>query len=141
MKATFLTAALLILTLTSFAQDWVFVGTDSEDNKWYVKSEYVKKGDYDNSGDNIRIWTKKELKKTTIKKSGKTMSYANVKELQLIVTDCSEKKIKFVTSTVYDSQGKSIDSWTLPDYAQEWVDVVPDSMGEAILNKICELFN
>lgn len=141
MKSTFLTATLLMLALTSFAQDWVYVGADTENNNWYVKSEYVKKGDFDNSEGNIRIWTKKELKKTTIKKSGKNLIYTNVKELLLVVADCGERKIKFITITVYDSQGKLIDSYTSPDYAQEWVDVVPDSMGEAMLNKICELFH
>jgi hypothetical protein len=140
MKSTVLLAILLIVTLSSFAQDWVYVSSGADETKWYVKSEYVKKGDYD-SKDNIRIWTKKELKKTTIKKSGKNVTYTNVQELQLIVADCSERKIKFVSGTVYDSQGKLIDSWSVPDYSQEWADVVPDSMGEAMLDKICELFN
>ena len=129
-----------MIALTSFAQDWVYVGADSDENKWYVKSEYVKKGSLDDSENSFRIWTKKELKKTTIKKNGKTLTYTNVKELQLIVADCEERKIKFVTNTVYDSQGKIIESNTLLDFLQAWVDVVPDSMGEAMLDKICELF-
>ena len=140
MKSIFLTTTIVMIALTSFAQDWVYVGADSDENKWYVKSEYVKKGSLDDSENSFRIWTKKELKKTTIKKNGKTLTYTNVKELQLIVADCEERKIKFVTNTVYDSQGKIIESNTLLDFLQAWVDVVQDSMGEAMLDKICELF-
>lgn len=141
MKSLIIILSLFFFGQTSYCQDWISVGTDSGGNKWYIKSSYVKKEGYGDSGDNIRIWTKKELNKKTIKKNGKSLTYTNVKELQLIVGDCNERKIKFVTTIVYNSQGKLIDSYTLEEYEQEWQDVVPESMGEAILDKICELFN
>jgi len=93
-----------------------------------------------NSG-SIKIWTKKDLKKTTVKKNGKVFAYTNAKELQLIYADCANQRIKLVISTVYNSQGKPVDSWTNGPYEQEWIDVVPDSMGDSLLDKICELFN
>ena len=142
MKTLLLTLTLLFVGHKSFSQDWVYAGADSDGDKWYVKSTFVKKEEnFGGSGESIRIWTKKEINKKTIRKGGKTLTYANVKELQLIIADCSDRKLKFVTTTVYDSKGKVIHSWTLQDYEQEWSDVVPDSMGEAMLNKICELFN
>lgn len=141
MKSVIIILSLFLVGQTSYCQDWVSVGSDADGGKWYIKSTYVKKDGFGNSGDNIRIWTKKELKKTTIKKNGKSLTYTNVKELQLIVADCTDRKIKFVTTTVYNSQGKVIDSYTLEEYEQDWHDVVPDSMGEAMLDKICELFN
>jgi hypothetical protein len=140
MKAFILLISVLFIGHKSIAQDWTYVGSDTEGSKWYVKSSYVSKDGYSNSG-SIKIWTKKELKKTTVRKNGKTLTYTNAKELQLIFADCTDKRIKFVTTTVYNSQGKVVDSWTLEDYEQEWNDVVPDSMGEALLDKICELFN
>lgn len=139
MKAIILLISVLLIGHKSIAQDWVYVGADTEGTKWYVKSSYVSKDGYSNSG--IKIWTKMESKKTTVKKNGKTLTYTNTKELQLIFADCNDRRIKFVTTTVYNSQGKVVDTVTLEDYEQEWKDVVPDSMGEAMLDKICELFN
>jgi hypothetical protein len=141
MKSLIIALFFLFAGHSSFCQEWVYVGADTDGDKWYVKSSYIKKEGFNNPADEIRIWTKKELKKTTIKKNGKSLTYTNAKELQLIVVNCTDKQIKFVTTTVYNSQGKVIDSYTLEEYEQEWVDVVPDSMGEAMLNKICGLFN
>ncbi len=141
MKSLIFAFAFLLIGLTSFCQDWILVGTDTEENKWFVKSSYVKKEGFYEAGDQIKIWIKREMKKTTIKKNGKSLVYTNVKELQLLVADCSDRKIKLISSSTYDSNGKAIHSWTLQDYEQEWIDVVPDSMGEVMLDKICELFN
>lgn len=140
MKAFILIISILFIGNSSFAQDWTFVGADKDGNKWYVKSSYVSKDEYTNNGI-IKIWTKKEILKETIKKNGKSVTYSNVKELQLIFADCTERRIKFVSSVAYSAQGKVLNNWTLEDYEQEWNDVIPDSMGEAMLNKICELFN
>ena len=140
MKAFILFISILFIGNSSFAQDWTFVGADRDGNKWYVKSSYVSKDEFTNN-DIFKIWTKKEVLKETIKKNGKTLTYSNAKELQLIFADCTERRIKFVSSIVYSAQGKVLNNWSLEDYEQEWKDVIPDSMGEAMLNKICELFN
>lgn len=140
MKAFILFISILFIGNSSFAQDWTFVGADRDGNKWYVKSSYVSKDEFTNN-DIFKIWTKKEILKETIKKNGKTLTYSNVKEIQLIFADCTERRIKFVSSIVYSAQGKVLNNWSLEDYEQEWKDVIPDSMGEAMLNKICELFN
>ncbi len=136
MKALIILISVLFIGQKSVCQDWVYAGSDAEGTKYYAKSSYVSK-DYGK----IKIWTKRESKKTTVKKNGKTLTYLNAKELQLIVVDCSEKKIKSITTIVYNAQGKVVDSYTLSDYEQEWIDIVPDSLGEAMLEKICELFN
>lgn len=138
MKTLILLFVTLFLEYNGFAQDWVYIGSDNDENKYYVKSTYVTKDVYEGS---IKLWIKKEMKKVTIKKNGKPINYLNAKELQLFEIDCNEKKIKIVSSIVYNSQGKVVDSWTLRDYEQEWNDIVPDSIGEAISDKTCELFN
>ena len=141
MKAFIILISIFFIGQKGISQDWISVGADNEGDKWYVKSTYVSKNGFGNSQDNIKIWTKQELKKITIKKNGKTLTYTNAKKLQLVVADCSEQKVKFITTTVYNSQGKIIDNYTIADYEQEWKDIVPDSIGESMLNKICELFN
>lgn len=138
MKTFLILFSLLFLGQKSVAQDWILVGSDSDGDKWYIKSSYVSKDDY---GGGIKLWVKKEVKKTTIKKKGQSFTYINAKELQLLVADCSERKLKFVASTLYNSQGKVVNSWTIDDFEQEWRDVVPDSIGEIMLEKICELMN
>ncbi len=138
MKALFILLSALFIGHKGLAQDWVYAGSDNEETKYYVKSTYVSKDNYEGG---IKVWTKKEKKKATVKKNGKTLTYLNAKELQLLVIDCGEKKMKIVSTIVYNSQGKVVDSWTLKDYEQEWDDIVPDSMGEAMLDKTCELFN
>jgi hypothetical protein len=138
MKTFLILFSLLFLGQKSVAQDWILVGSDSDGDKWYIKSSYVSK---DNYGGGIKLWVKKEVKKTTIKKKGQSFTYINAKELQLLVADCSERKLKFVASTLYNSQGKVVNNWTLEDFNQEWLDVVPDSIGEIMLEKICELMN
>lgn len=124
----------------SIAQDWVYIGADRDSSKWFVKSSYVTKDSHINPG-SIKIWTKKESKITTIKKKGKTLTFSDAKELLLIFADCNDRRIKFVSSALYNSSGKVVDSWTLEEYEQEWNDVFPDSIGETMLNRICELFN
>lgn len=141
MKSFVIGLAFILFGKVSLCQDWYYVGVDKDGDKWYVKSSYVKKEDDYGSGENIKIWTKKELKKTTIKRKGKSLTYTNAKELQLILANCSDKRIKVITTTVYNSQGNVIVNYTYEDYEQEWIDIVPDSVGESVLNKICELFN
>lgn len=137
MKALIIALTFLLIGKTSFCQDWIYVGTTQRDTtNWYVKSKFVKK-----EGDQIRIWTKTEIKKKEIIKDGKTSTYTDVIQLVLMVADCKERKSKNVSTTIYDSEGKVIISLTIPDYEQEWIDVVPDTIGETVLDKICELHN
>lgn len=141
MKSIVLTSLFLFFCQFAFCQDWILVTSDKDGDKWYVKDSYVKKEGFSDLDNQFRIWTKREVKKKTIKKAGRSVIYLNVKELQLIVADCNDRKMKVVTTIIYDSQGKVIYNSTLQEYEQEWIDVVPDSIGEAMLDKICKLFN
>lgn len=141
MKSLILSFITVFAGLISYSQDWVLAGSDKEDNNWYVKSSYVKKEESILGDEEIRIWIKKEWKKKTIKKAGKSYTYTNAKELMLVVADCENQRLKFVSSTVYNSEGKVVDNWKRQDFEQEWTDVVPDSVGEGLLKKICELFH
>ncbi len=141
MRKLFIFLFLFLLSLKGISQDWTFVSTDVDGDKWYIKSSYISKRGFENLDNAIRIWTKKELKKKTVKKNGKSLIYANVKELQLIEADCNDKRIKIITTILYNSSGKVIDTRAVAEYEQEWRDTVPESMGEAIIQKICELFN
>lgn len=71
MKSFLLGLTLIFIGKVAACQDWIYVTSDKDGDKWYIKSSYVKKeADY-GSAENIKIWTKKELKKTTIKKRAK----------------------------------------------------------------------
>ena len=57
MKTFLILFSLLFLGQKSVAQDWILVGSDSDGDKWYIKSSYVSK---DNSGGGIKLWVKKQ---------------------------------------------------------------------------------
>jgi hypothetical protein len=141
MKQILIAFLLLFVGQKSFSQDWIFVSTDSEGDKTYVKSKYVKKGDEFGNEDVIKVWLKRESKVTSIYKKGKEVKVYNAKELILREYNCNTRQTKLIMVTTYNSKGSLVDTQKIPDYEQEWQDIVPDSIGEAIIDKVCELFN
>jgi hypothetical protein len=132
---------LTLLSITAKAQDWIFIDSSVNSDIFYVKSTYVtKRQDFENNTI-IKVWTKREAKVATIVKNGKEIKVYNVRILQLKEYNCTQQQTNIISQTVYNSQGKIIDSFQFQDYEQKWNDVVPESIGQAVLDKVCELFN
>jgi len=136
MKALIILVSVLLIGHKGIAQDWVYIGSDRKGSKWYIKSSYVTK-----NYNSIKIWSKQVNKSSTITKNGKKITLNNTYTVDLYEYNCSEQTSKLIGSTTYNSQGRVIKTFKVEEYNQEWDDVVPDSMGELILNKVCELFN
>lgn len=129
---------IILCSQNAFSQDWIYVTTSiSSGNKDYIRSEYVSRTAY-----SIKVWTKSERKVATIynEKAEKITVY-NVEIMSLCEYDCEQRKHRLISSTTYNSNNAVIETFDMPYYRQYWSEVVPDSMGEAKLEKVCELFN
>ena len=138
MKSIYLTI-FLIFSLNTFAQKWEEVAKDKFGNKYFIKSSYVsKRGEYGTDENIIKIWTKQTV--TQIKlKNGKV--YKKAYMVQLTEFDCKNSSTKLYSRTVYSAEGNVIMSDSYSSFENDWEVVVPDTVGEIILNKVCELFS
>lgn len=137
MKYTLIIAFLLISKL-SFSQDWVYVTSDMEGNKIYCKSEYISNSIYFKT---YKIWFKVYYKETEYTKYNTTIKTFNGYKLKLYNISCSNKQMKLISVVTYSKNGELLNSNTIEEYYQKWNDVVPESIGEAQVEKVCELFN
>ena len=53
------------------------------------------------------------------------------------IVSCSQKTLTLKVMVIYDLKNNPIDSIEVPSYAMQPSSVVPDSIGELILNSIC----
>lgn len=112
--------------------DWVVIGSDGQEAKYYVKSEYVKKDE-----EGIKIWTRTIFKKQAVGK----IVYNNLDYKVLMVINCEEKQLKVISAVYYTSSGELIKSYNIEEYLQKWEDAVPGSVGERIINYVCDNYN
>ncbi len=115
-------------TFKKEAPIWMFV-TQSTDVKVYVQSEYISKQDKQ-----VKIWTKWVYRRPH--KSG-NKTYEDYYCKQLAIWDLNDKQYKVITMAFY-GDGNYVDDYT-PE-SEEWTDIIPDSCGEGILEKIVQLF-
>jgi hypothetical protein len=133
-KKTILSTLLILISTLSFSQNWVYVSTATDGSKYYIRNSST-----DEFG-NKKVWSKIISKTMTYTKKGKTYSLPNGYVIYLDAYDCDGKKSKLISGVYYNSKGTVAHSFSIEDYEQEWKDVVPDSIGEALLDKVCELF-
>lgn len=69
----------------------------------------------------------------------KNKSYKNGFDRILFLVNCQENKLKFIQAIYYTAQSKIIQQ-TIYNSPQ-WIDNVPNSTGESILKKTCELMH
>jgi len=140
MKLVILSIFFILLTSTASSQqdstilkgDWFQIGKNYKGNTLLIRSTYVSK----ESG-KIKIWIKET---GNIEREGNKI-YKNGVEQTLFTIDCLNKKMELMQSITYNSSGKIVSHLDIPEYKLEWQDVVPDSDGEFLLNKVCLLFN
>ena len=128
-----------LMTLFGYSQNWILVGKDKIKNEFYIKSTYVsKQGANDEI---IKIWTKKIYTTFNDNSEGKNTTYQNAYFIELALFDCSNNKYKLISTTAYRSNGVVIYDRTYSESTQDWEYAVPDSVGEAVLKKVCNTFN
>ncbi len=133
MKSFYTLLFLQLLSFCSYSQskDWITVSVKDGDTT-LVKADYHSKNE-----DGIKNWFK--VTKKTYTHEGK--KYKNIYIMMLSVFDCENNRPKSIQIIIYNRSGEVIDSHTFKDYEQEWSDVVPETMGELVLNSICKLHN
>ncbi|OFO30076.1 hypothetical protein HMPREF3052_02825 [Neisseria sp. HMSC056A03] len=111
------------LAMPAVAADWVLVSIDSND-------AFAIFGDADSRTDD-RAWF--ETRYTKPKKTGDGKFYNTTKRLEEM--DCSGKRSRILTITLYSKSGNSIGSETA-SYA-EWSYVIPGTVGESMYKFVC----
>ena len=112
---------------------WISAATLANGDKWYLRSSYVSKDE-----SVIKIWTKIEFQKLTLKKKGQNIIYNNCTSLTLVEFNCIDRKIKFDKVIYYNMKGNKIDE---SDDERNWTDIIPDSVEQSLFDKACDLFN
>jgi hypothetical protein len=132
-KKLFSFLLLFLLTKIGFAQDWIYVGNSTSGISYYIRNSAVTETGYK------RVWSKQLAKVLSYQKKGKTHKLTNGYCLELREYDCDSKQIKLISWAYYNARGEVVHSVNLQEYETEWVDVIPDSIGELLLNQVCEL--
>ena len=109
------------LATPAVAADWVLVSIDSDITIF---------GDADSRTDN-RVWFETRFAKP--QKIGDGKFFNTIRSLEEM--DCSGKRRRTLTATMYSKSGNSIGSET-PSYA-EWHYVIPGTRGEAQYKFVC----
>jgi hypothetical protein len=125
----------LFISNKSFSQEWIFLTMQKETDSIFMKSNYVSKVDDEGRRDVIKIWIKTYQKHLSFGKK----SYENGEVRTLWYIDCEAKQYKMTNYVLYDHSRSLINSHS-DDFAK-YEDVVPDTIGESIINKVCSTFN
>lgn len=143
MKNTIFTITLLFLSFNGFSQKWIEVTKDKFGNKYYIKSSIVSKGgDFGNEESVIKIWTKETNEQLTDNRTkSKPKVYKNVYVIELTEFDCNSSKMRTLSRTAYSATGSVIVGNTINADFADWDYIIPDSVGETLLGKVCELYN
>lgn len=124
----FLVIVLLMITLQVHAADWVGFATDKSGARHEIdrSSISVEKG-------LVNVWRKRTPKQ--VQTLGK---YSYSKEITKFTLKCtSPYSIGAVSTTLYDDQGKYVDSYTYNPV--DFSEPVPDSIGDVTRKFVCEV--
>lgn len=62
-------------------------------------------------------------------------------QLSLYMYDCEKRRSKLIVGIVYDSKGAVKMSLEREHYQVDWITVIPDSVGESLLEYACNMYN
>ncbi|RYZ24592.1 MAG: hypothetical protein EOO16_00370 [Chitinophagaceae bacterium] len=78
-----------------------------------------------------------KLKKQNPKKSLLYARYGY--EVEKRELDCTSKRFRFVSNIRYTTDGKVIESVEFDEETSGWIEAVPESYGEGVLNALCDV--
>jgi hypothetical protein len=117
-------------------ENWIEIGKSSiSDETFYINSTYVS-----NDNNIVKVWIKTTTIKT-IKTKSKSSKKIKTDKKFLYEFDCQNNKLRILYGVFYNSSGNVIDTFNPDEYSIDWEIAIPDSLGEYLLNKSCELYN
>jgi hypothetical protein len=122
MKKITLAAALLALSVQSYATDWQELGASNKGSVYYLDLDSLS-----SEGDYVTAWIKLDAR------SDKSVAFRESK--LLYKADCVSRKIGINSYTVYAPDSSVLESQSFT--YTSWRDVSPESMGAAIYASIC----
>jgi hypothetical protein len=132
MKLIIPISIILLLPMSCNAQAWKFVTKSNSGTNWYFRESTATNSNYK------KAWTKNiPTKLIFTNRKGKLVTAKNGFCVDLQLYDCAAMKTKTQSIAYYDAKGSVLEIVTFNDLESEWLDVLPDSIGETIFNKIC----
>jgi len=127
MKKLLLLTLMLAVVSSSAMAEWVYF-SESIDAIFYINPDSIQK-----SGNTVKMWVLGDLNEAK-RNNGKTvLSYKNQYEYK-----CKERQERSIYQIIYSEnmgEGKVVQTYDEPD---EWVPVIPDSVGAAHLEFACK---
>jgi len=134
-KILFLTFFLICFCNSSIAQKWVYVGLNEQGEKTYVNTKHIVQV----STIVKKAWTKFSKKNYKFYENGTYRIIPLITYTYLAEYDCHNKTTKNITLIVREeSNGKILLNQTREKSEQKLEYMVPDTIGEAIINYLCK---
>lgn len=123
----FLFLIMLFIGANLFSQDWEEILKGNE-SKYYYKPNTDKTGWIKEVSNKIAYYpTKKDQSKKIIDGS----------KIILYKFDCSNRQIGIIQIITYSKSGEIVDTYRINEYLVEMNYVIPDSIGEGLLDSFC----
>lgn len=123
-------------------EEWAYITTISSDNR---KVYFAPKRTVPSENKAIKTWIKlvsggpfSSFMQGVIRAENNlsTEGYDKYSHtMELVEINCIKRQARWLTSIDYDEKGEVLESRDTPE--SRWNDVVPDSIGETILEKVC----
>ena len=112
--------------------EWIYVGTASDKSRYYINTENISTNSMFK-----KVWVKILSPLTKVKKGGNEISYKDTKEMMLWEFNCKNMELRIIRSTLYLSDGSVVNSNPI---SNNFEPIIPESIGETVTKKACELF-
>lgn len=134
---TIISSHLMAQISTESTPDWTYVTAQLKHNNdtclVYIKPTCI----YSDNGI-IKIWSKEY---SQIKEVNNNY-YENEISMTLFLFNCRTQEMKILTVVEYDQNGNKLyDSEIGNDPNNNWQNIIPETVGDKLINKACELFN
>ena len=120
-------------------ENWIEIGKSNiSDETFYINSTYIS-----NENSIVKVWIKtitvKEI--TNSKSKSKSKKKIQTEKKFLYDFDCANKKLRILYGIFYNASGNVTEKFNPDENEISWEISIPDSLGEYLLNKSCELYN